>query len=415
MTENNTEKRLKAGLIGEHLSHSYSPEIHGMLAEYEYRLIELPPEGVGPFLLARDFDALNVTIPYKQDVIPYLDRLSDTARRIGAVNTIVREEDNTLSGYNTDYDGLLDTINDLGVSLAGEKVLVLGSGGASKTAVAVATDLGASDVIVISRRGENNYGNLERHADARVIINATPVGMYPKTGNAPVSLDLFPHLEAVVDLIYNPLKTALLMDAEARGIPCRNGLLMLVSQARRASELFCGTAIPREVCKKITAAITRDTENVILIGMPGCGKTTLGKLLAKELGRPFVDADEVLTEAAGCSIPDIFKAEGEAGFRKRESAVLLELGSKKGQVIATGGGCVTVAENYGHLHQNGRLLFLDTPPEGLATAGRPLSLSRSPEALYRERLPLYRQFADVTVSITKDVEKNLKAIKEALK
>lgn len=415
MAQNDTEKRLKTGLIGEHLSHSYSPEIHAMLGDYEYRLIELSPDEVRPFLEARDFDAINVTIPYKQDVIPYLDRLSDTARRIGAVNTIVREQDNTLSGYNTDYDGLLDTINDLSISLAGKKVLILGSGGASKTAVAVATDLKASDVIVISRRGENHYGNLERHSDASVIINTTPVGMYPQNGKAPVSLALFPHLEAVIDLIYNPLRTALLMDAEVRGIPCQNGLLMLASQARRASELFCGNAIPREKCKRIAKAITRDAENIILIGMPGCGKTTLGKLLAAELGRPFTDADEVLAEAAGCSIPDIFKNEGEAGFRKRESAVLRDLGSKRAQVIATGGGCVTVAENYAHLHQNGTIVFLDTPPEGLATAGRPLSLSRSPEALYRERLPLYRQFADVTVPITRDINQNLKAIKEALK
>ena len=410
-----TAKRLRTGLIGEHLCHSYSPEIHAALGDYEYRLIELPPEGVGDFLRSREFDALNVTIPYKEDVIPYLDRLSDTAKAIGAVNTIVRESDGTLSGYNTDYDGLSHMITDLGVSPTGKKVLVLGSGGASKTAVAVARDMGASHVIVISRKGEDNYDNLEKHKDAAILINTTPVGMYPKNGTAPLSLDHFPCLEAVFDLIYNPLRTALLQDAEARGIPHQNGLLMLVSQARRASELFCKRSIPKEKCKEITEAITKDTENIILIGMPGCGKSTLGKRLATDLGRPFVDADEALINAAGRAIPEIFKSEGEVGFRARESDILATLCREKGRVIATGGGCVTVAQNYKSLHQNGRIVFLDTPPEGLAVEGRPLSLTRSPEALYRERLPLYRKFADVTVPITRDVEENLKRIKEALK
>ncbi len=415
MANDPTNKRLRTGLIGEHLSHSYSPEIHAALGDRDYRLFELPAESVGDFLNSREFDALNVTIPYKQDVIPYLDRLSDTAKKIGAVNTIVREADGTLSGYNTDYDGLSQMITDLGVSLKGKKVLVLGSGGASKTAVAVATDMGASLVIVISRKGEDNYQNLGKHEDAAILINTTPVGMYPNNGAAPLSLDRFPHLEAVFDLIYNPLRTALLQDAEARGIPHQNGLLMLVSQARRARELFTGKAIPKRKCREITDLITQNTENIILIGMPGCGKTTLGKRLAKELRRPFIDADEALTLAAGCAIPEIFKSEGEAGFRARESRVLFELCREKGRVIATGGGCITVAENYKALHQNGRIVFLDTPPEGLAVDGRPLSLARSPEALYRERLPLYRKFADVTVHITRDVEENLKRIKEALK
>lgn len=415
MSRNATKKGLKAGLLGEHLSHSFSPEIHAALADYEYRLIELPPSEVGDFLTTGEFDALNVTIPYKQEVIPYLARLSDTARRIGAVNTIVREADGSLCGYNTDYDGLTDMILDLGVSLSGKKVLVLGSGGASKTAVAVATDLGASAVIVISRSGENNYQSLEKHADAAVIINATPVGMYPNNGNAPVSLDVFPQLEAVFDLIYNPARTALLQEAEARGIKAQNGLLMLVSQARRASELFQRKSIPREASKRIAAKLARDAENIILIGMPGCGKSTLGRLLASELGRPFVDADEALAKDAGSSIPEIFKSEGEAGFRARETKTLARLCREKGQVIATGGGCVTVAANYPLLHQNGRIVFLDIKPEGLATEGRPLSLSRSPEALYRERLPLYRKFADMTIPITRNVAENMKRIKEALK
>ncbi len=415
MSEQVTKKQLKTGLIGEHLSHSFSPQIHAALGSYEYRLIELAPSEVGNFLTTGEFDALNVTIPYKQDVIPYLARLSDTARRIGAVNTIVREADGTLSGYNTDYDGLSDMILELGVPLADKKVLVLGSGGASKTAVAVATDMGASAVVVISRNGKDNYGNLERHADASIIINTTPVGMYPHNGKAPLSLDNFPRLEAIFDLIYNPARTALLLDAEARGIPYQNGLLMLVSQARRASELFRGITISREVSKRITANMARDAENIILIGMPGCGKSTLGKLLAKELGRPFVDADEALVKAVGTPIPEIFKNEGETGFRAHETETLAALCKEKGQVIATGGGCVTVAANYPLLHQNGRIVFLDITPEGLDIEGRPLSQSRSPEVLYRERLPLYRKFADITVPITRDIEENMKRIKEALK
>lgn len=408
------KKRLRAGLIGEHLSHSFSPEIHAALSDYEYRLIELAPHEVGPFLTSNGFDALNVTIPYKKDVIPYLARLSDAAARIGAVNTIVREADGSLSGYNTDYDGLSDMIHLLGVSLAGKKVLVLGSGGASKTAVTVAADMGAAPVVVISRGGADNYQNLDRHADAAVIINATPVGMYPHNGVSPLLLDGFPRLEAVFDLIYNPARTALLQAAEARGIPCQNGLLMLVSQARRAAELFEKREIPHAVSQAITAKIAKDAENVILIGMPGCGKTTLGRLLAAAIGKRFVDADEELVRAAGMTVPEIFTTEGEAGFRARETQTLARLSKEKGQVIATGGGCVTVAENYPLLHQNGKIVFLDVAPEGLSVAGRPLSQSRSPEVLYRERLPLYRKFADITLPITRDIDENMRLLLEAL-
>lgn len=409
------KKQLRAGLIGSHLSHSFSPQIHAALADYEYRLFELEASELGIFLTKHDFDALNVTAPYKKDVIPYLARLSDAAARIGAVNTIVREQDGSLSGYNTDYDGLTDLIHDLGVPFANKKVLVLGSGGASRTAVTVATDMGAGAVVVISRSGEDHYGNLEKHRDAAIIINTTPVGMYPHNGEAPLSLSHFPRLEAVIDVIYNPARTALLQEAQARGIPCRNGLLMLVSQARRAAELFLQTTLPATLSQKIAADMARKAENIILIGMPGCGKTTLGKLLAKELGRTFADADALLEKEAGLTIPEIFQREGEAGFRAREAAVLKKLGCEKGQVIATGGGCVTVAENYPSLHQNGRILFLDCDPKGLPTEGRPLSSARSPEILYRERLPLYQKFADITVGVTRDVEENLKRIKEALK
>ena len=407
-------KELRIRLIGEHLSHSYSRSIHAALADYDYELQELKRSEVEAYLREADFDGLNVTAPYKQTVIPTLTRLSDTAARIGAVNTVVKEENGDLVGYNTDYEGLWELVNDLGVPPKGKKALVLGSGGASRTAVAVLGDMGAKPV-VISREGEHNYSNLENHADAALIVNATPVGMYPNNGAAPLSLARFERLEGVIDLIYNPSRTALLLEAEARGIPCRNGLLMLAAQARRAAELFTGKKIEKTKSKEIAEALSRRVQNIVLIGMPGCGKTTLGKILAEDLGRTFADSDAVIEAHANMPIPDIFGAEGEAGFRARESAVLRDLGREKGLVIATGGGCVTVAKNYPYLHQNAKIVFLDAAPEGLSTEGRPLSAARSPEVLYRERLPLYRQFADVSVKITRDVAQNIQSIKEALK
>ena len=407
--------KIRAGLIGAKLSHSFSPRIHAALADYPYRLIELEEAQVGDFLQSGDFDCLNVTIPYKKTVMPYLAEISPAAARIGAVNTILRRADGTLYGHNTDYDGFSDLVKDCGVSLQGKRVLILGSGGASRTAVTVATDMGAAEVVVVSRSGADNYENLDRHAHAQVIVNATPVGMYPHNGAAPLSLDLFPRLEAVLDMIYNPARTALLLQAEARGIPHRNGLLMLVSQARRAAELFLDTVIEDNEVKRITEDIAADTENVILIGMPGCGKTTLGKRLAKQLGREFVDCDEEIVRTAGCSIPHIFETEGEAGFRARESAVLGDVCKRSALVIATGGGAVTQARNYPLMHQNGRILFLDADPTALPTDGRPLSQKKTPAVLYRERLPLYRQMADKIIPVSRDIEENMQKITEALR
>ena len=404
---------IRAGLIGERLCHSFSPRIHRELADYPYRLIELKSEEVGDFLKNGDFDALNVTIPYKKTVMPYLDEISNEARRIGAVNTILRKNGRLL-GYNTDYAGFSDLVRSLGVPLAGKKVLVLGSGGASRTAVTVAEDAGARAVVVISRSGADNYENIDRHADAEILVNATPVGMYPNNGSSPLSLDALPNLQAVFDMIYNPARTKLLQDAAARGIPCRNGLLMLVSQARRAAELFLDAKIDDGEVERITAVIAKETENIILIGMPGCGKTTLGHLLAERLGRRFADCDEEIEKAAGMSVPEIFRAEGEEGFRARETEAVAKLCRESGMVIATGGGVVTRSRNLPLLSQNGRVVFLDTPPDALPTDGRPLSQKKTPAALYAERLPLYRAAADLTVPVTRDAESNLKKLLEAL-
>lgn len=409
-----TGTKIRAGLIGAKLGHSFSPRIHAAFADYPYTLIELEENEVGTFLQNGDFDALNVTIPYKKTVMPYLAEISPAATRIGAVNTIVRRPDGSLYGHNTDYDGFSDLVRDCGISLAGKKVLVLGSGGASRTAVTVATDMGARAVVVISRNGEDNYENLDRHADAEVIVNATPVGMYPKNGKAPLSLEVFPALEAVFDMIYNPARTELLLEAEARGIPHRNGLLMLVSQARRAIELFLNVTIADNEVRKVTDSIARDTENIILVGMPGCGKSTLGKLIAERLGRRFVDCDQELVAAVGKPIPQIFAEEGEEGFRAHETAVLADISKESGLVIATGGGVVTRERNLPLMHQNGRVLFLDIKPDELPTDGRPLSQARTPAVLYAERLPLYRLAADHIIPITRSIEDNMVKIMEVL-
>ena len=409
-----TDTKIRAGLLGAKLAHSFSPQIHAELADYPYDLVELTEAEIEPLLKSGKYDALNVTIPYKKTVMPYLASISAEAARIGAVNTILRRADGTWEGHNTDYAGFSDLVRSLGVSLAGKKVLVLGSGGASRTAVTVAEDLSARAVVVISRNGEDNYENIDRHADAEILINATPVGMYPKNGETPLCLDTLPHLEAVLDMIYNPARTRLLQDAEARNVPNANGLLMLVSQARRAAEIFLDSKIADEEVVRITDKIAKQMQNIVLIGMPGCGKSTLGKLLATEQGRKFVDLDEEIVKRAGRPIPEIFATDGEEVFRTLETEVTADICRESGLVIATGGGVVTRERNLPFLSQNGRVVFLDTPPTGLSVAGRPLSQKKSPEVLYAERLPLYKKAADITLPITRDVEENMQKLREAL-
>ena len=387
---------MRCGLLGEHLTHSYSPQIHALLGEYSYELFEVAPDALADFLRSDRFDCLNVTIPYKRAVVEFCATLSDAARALGSVNTLVRRPDGTLHGENTDLDGFRWLLERNGGVQPGEKALVLGTGGASQTVQAVLRAAGA-EVTVLSRRGEQNYSTLGAHADATLVVNATPVGMYPNNGARLIDLDLLPQCRCVLDLIYNPARTRLLLDAEERKIRRENGLSMLVAQAKRAAELFTGKMIPDAVCTDILRTLEREMHNVILIGMPGCGKTSVGTLLAQRLGRPFFDADTEIERHLGCTIPAFFAREGENAFRAVETQVLAELGKRSGCVIATGGGCVTRPENYELLHQNGTLVWLRRDLSALPVEGRPISRSRALSELYREREPLYRRFADICV------------------
>lgn len=404
----------RCGLIGEKLGHSFSPAIHGKLADYEYKLYELSPEQVGPFLEKKEYDGLNVTIPYKKTVIPYCDELTEAAKSIGSVNTIVKRPDGTLLGHNTDYDGFMWLLKNAGAEVKGKKAVVLGTGGASVTVQAALRDLGAAQVVVVSRSGEDNYENIARHSDAKILVNATPVGMYPKTGVSPVNLDVFTALEGVFDVVYNPAKTQLLLEAEKRGIPCANGLGMLVAQAKAACERFTGQPIADEKVYTIKAEMERNTRNVMLIGMPGCGKSTVGAALAEKLGRKLVDVDERIVEMVGCSIPEIFLKDGEEGFRQIEHQALCEVSKESGLVIATGGGVVTRPENLDPMRQNSLIVWLLRDLSLLPKDGRPLSQTNSLTEMFKVREPLYRAAADCIADNNGSLEDTLKQIMEAM-
>ena len=387
---------MKFGLLGRKLGHSYSPRIFQLLGGYQYDLFEKEPEAIGEFLKNGDFDGLNVTMPYKKEVLQYLDEIDPLAKRLGAVNTIVKR-DGKLSGYNTDYEGFRSMVQRSGMDLSGKKVLVLGSGGASVTAQAVLEDLGAR-VVVISRTGANNYQNLNLHPDTAAIVNTTPVGMYPNNGTAPIKLTGFPELEGVLDVVYNPARTQLLLDCETYGIPGYSGLWMLVAQAKKSAEWFLGQELPDSIVADIHRTLRDSMENITLVGMAGCGKSTIGRLLAKETCKKFVDADKEIEKRAGMTIPEFFDEYGEAQFRRLETQVLADLGKRSGQVIATGGGCVTREENYPLLHQNSRIIWIKRSPSRLPIEGRPLSQKTAPAVLYEERKHLYKLFSDAAVS-----------------
>lgn len=384
---------MKSGLLGRKLGHSYSPQIHELLGSYSYLLFEKEPEDVGDFVKNGDFTGINVTIPYKKDVIPYLDEISPLAQRMGAVNTIVRRKDGSLFGHNTDYFGFSSMLLRSGISVSGKKVLVLGSGGASNTAVKVLEDKGAN-VVIISRSGINNYSNLHLHQDASVIVNTTPVGMYPTTGVSPIDLKVFPYLEGILDMIYNPARTQFLLDGEAMGLPHENGLWMLVAQAKEAAEYFGGKSIPDSMIETVYRKMSCKMQNIVLIGMPGCGKSTIASLLAEKLGRKAIDADSEIVKLAGKPIPAIFAEDGEAFFRQLETQVLAELGKQSQLIIATGGGCVTQQRNYPLLHQNSAIFWLQRNLEQLPTDGRPLSQTTKLVDMFTIRKPFYEAFSD---------------------
>ena len=406
---------LWTGLIGKKLSHSFSPEIHSLFGDHHYDLFEMEEEKVGEFLKNYPFDALNVTIPYKKTVMPFLDGISDEAKRIGAVNTVIRRQDGSLIGENTDYFGFSYLLSRYGVSVKGKKVLVFGSGGASATAVAVLRDSGA-ETVVVSRTGENNYENLDRHKDAAAIVNTTPVGLYPDNLRSPLSLSHFPSLSFVVDMIYNPKKTALLLAAEKKGIAYANGLLMLVAQAARAVTLFTGKEISDREIDAVSEKVSRNMRNIVLIGMPSSGKTTVGKSLAAMTGRRFVDSDEVFSERLGISPAEFIERNGESAFREEETRVLSDIAKESGCVIATGGGVVTRRENKDILRQNGVTVWLMRDIENLSDEGRPLSRGKDAiKRLYETRQPLYEDFADVRYEVDEgDFSMTARKIKEDL-
>jgi len=382
------------GLLGEKLSHSFSPELHEMLGGYDYSLFEVTPFGLGEFMCEGDFTGINVTIPYKRAVIPYCDALSPEAERIGSVNTVLRSSDGSLTGHNTDYFGFAELIRRSGVAIRGKKALILGNGGVAPTIRAVLSDLAAAEIITVSRSGKHNYVNLSCHYDASIIVNATPVGMYPENGERLIRLSDFPECEAVFDLIYNPAKTALMLDAEEAGIACFGGLYMLAAQAAQACSLFTGVDVGSLDIEGVFKKLELKSKNISLIGMPGCGKTTVGGILAERLGRELFDTDSELTRRLGMSIPEYFTAYGENSFRERETEVLTELSKKSGIVLAAGGGIVKNYVNRNLLRQNSTVVYLRRDTAQLPTDGRPISQSVPLEQLYRERVPRYELWSD---------------------
>lgn len=388
----------KCGLLGEKLGHSYSPFIHNMLGDYSYEIFERSPDTVEDFIKSGDWNGLNVTIPYKKTVFPFMDTVGEYAKKTGSINVIVRKDDGTFYGDNTDVYGFIKLVEFSKIDVAGKKTLVLGNGGAATAIVAGLKELGALPVI-ISRSGEFNYNNLELNYDAEVIVNTTPVGMYPKTGVSPLDLTPFKNLKGVIDIIYNPARPELLLQAEKLGIPAVSGLYMLVAQAKRAAEIFTGSSIPDSKTDEIFNAMLRKLQNIVLIGMPGCGKSTIAREIFECTDRVLFDADDEIEKKAGKSPAEIIKNEGESAFRDIESEVLSDLGKKSGAVIATGGGAVVREANYDYLHQNGIIVWLRRDLALLPSDNRPLSQQKGLEKLFDERKPLYEKFADITIKL----------------
>ena len=391
----------KYGLLGEHLTHSFSPEIHRRLGTGDYRLYPMAWEDAEKFIRTGDWSGLNVTVPYKKRIYGLLDEYSDSARATGSVNTVVRRKDGRLFGDNTDVDGFLSLVKRNGFSMDG-KILILGSGGASCAATEALARLGKK-ALVISRTGENNYTNLERHRDASWIINTTPVGMFPSVGEKPVSLHFFPELRGVIDLIYNPFRTSLLLEAEEKGIPYANGLDMLVEQARRSEEIFRDTPIPEKVTGEVLRWLRYSVLNLVLIGMPGSGKSALASRLSALTGREVLDTDRLIEKKTGQSAEKWLREKGESAFRAEESLVLREAGKRTGVILSCGGGAVLRPENRSYLRENGWVVYVRRDLSSLSTRHRPLSEETSPEEMLSVREPLYRSFADASVENDRSV------------
>ncbi len=410
---------MEYGLIGEHLGHSFSKEIHGLIASYDYVLKEVAKDDLDDFMRKKDFKAINVTIPYKRDVIPYLDYIDDAAKAIGAVNTIINK-DGKLYGYNTDFTGMVTLIKHMGVSLYGRKVLILGSGGTSKTAYAVAKHLGASEIYVVSRHEGNDtitYNEaLSFHDDAKVIINTTPCGMYPDNDDCPIDIDAFFELETVIDAIYNPIRTRLVQRALEKGCVAEGGLYMLIAQAVEASSKFTDHRYSQKSVDEISMHFFKKKQNIVLTGMPASGKTTIGRMLAAKNGRDFYDVDTEIVKLVGMSIPDIFEKQGEEAFRDYESQVIKELSSLNGVVISTGGGSILRQENIVNLKSNGKIFFLDRPLQHLyPTNDRPTANSKEAiEKRYKERYPQYLATADVVIKTSRSKMENVIKIERSI-
>jgi shikimate dehydrogenase len=385
------------GLLGRKLGHSYSVYVHKKLGNNDYKLYEIEPEELGDFIRNENVGGLNVTIPYKVEAMKYCDVISQEAEKIGAVNTVVRRG-GKIYGYNADQFGFISMLVKGGIDLENKKVIILGSGGASKTALYCSELLGAKETVIISRSGENNYGNIEKHFDADIIINATPVGMFPENGKSPIDLTKFTKCVGVADMIYNPLRTQLLLEADALDIPCIGGLSMLTAQGKKSAELFFNTEYPDDATDSITREIVSETENIVLIGMPGSGKSVIGQKLAEISGREIIDTDAEVEKETNKKIPQIFAEYGEGKFREIESKIIASAGKLHGKIIVTGGGAVTVEKNYASLKQNGRIYEIIRDLSLLETRGRPLSENANLSEMLGKRRPLYEKFRDTAVN-----------------
>ena len=398
------------GILGCGISYTRSPELHANLGGYPYQIFDVKSDGLADFFARKQFAGINVTIPYKSECLKYLDEISPEAKEIGAVNTIVNK-DGVLKGYNTDYFGFIEQAKCLKIDYLGKVALVLGNGGASKAVIKALVDLGAKEVLVCSRNGEINYNNLYQKAShAEIVVNATPVGN--SSVDCLVDLKKFSHLKGVLDLVYTPLRTKLVLDALSLGVPALGGATMLVQQAVKSSKLFVGERGQEQKAKELYDNLVTNLGNLVLIGMAGCGKSSVGKLLAEQTGRQFIDIDLEVEKLAGMSIPKIFENFSERRFRELESEVIAQNYLKNGLVISTGGGAILSSANRDMLRANGKVVFIKRPISECDFRGRPLFENGGAEQVYFKRLPLYSQTADLEVDNNGTISECAQKIKE---